>query len=421
MAGGDITTRNRQRQSIFCGGFSRAPQMADNLSKPQRTSRTNSALASKSCEDRIMLFGVLGHLVILAQLAAPLAAGAGADPLTVVKVANPTTHPTTQASALEITVKTESTSTTQPTETAASDKIDIIKVIEGKQILTADQLLKFGPWIGAVTELAWEVISFIPKLIVAVFIFFIFWLVYRAIRKIIRGAMKTAGVDESIRDMLLGIVKWTVLGFGLIVCCNQLGIPIVAMLTGVSIIGLAVGFAAQETLANFIAGIVIFWDRPFKLGDWVEVDGTFGQVQRITFRSTRLLNLDGETIVFPNTHMLANRVANHSAHPINRVNIAIGIAYKSSIDQARSILLGLIANDTRICSEPPPSVVVNECGDSSVNLLFRFWIKDEAIERSIRYEYLEKAKKAFDSNGIEIPFPHMQLLVDKPAVVNAAA
>ncbi len=362
----------------------------------------------------------VGHFVILAQLMSPLAAGtgsgSGADPLTVVKVASATTQPTTQsAGALEITLKTESGATTQPAETKADDKIDIVRVIEGKQILTADQLLKFGPWIGALTELAWEVISFIPKLIVAIFIFFIFWCIYRAVRKVVRGAMKKAGVDESIRDMLMGIIKWTILGFGLIVCCNQMGIPIVAMLTGVSIIGLAVGFAAQETLANFIAGVVIFWDRPFKLGDWVEVDSTFGQVLRITFRSTRLLNLDGETIVFPNTHMLANKVANHSTHPINRVNIAIGIAYKSSIDEARSPLLGLINNDSRICADPPPQVVVNECGDSSVNLLFRFWIKDEAIERSIRYEYLEKAKNAFDQNGIEIPFPHMQLLVDKNA------
>jgi small conductance mechanosensitive channel len=368
-----------------------------------------------------MLFGALGHLLILAQLTAPLAAGAGADPLTVVKVASVTTQPSTQASALEITVKTESASTTQPTDAASNDKIDLVKVIEGKQILTADQLLKFGPWIGALTQLAWEIISFIPKLIVAIFIFFIFWLIYRAVRKIVRGAMKTAGVDESIRDMLLGIVKWTILGFGLIVCCNQMGIPIVAMLTGVSIIGLAVGFAAQETLANFIAGIVIFWDRPFKLGDWVEIDGTFGQVQRITFRSTRLLNLDGETIVFPNTHMLANKVANHSTHPINRVSIRIGIAYKSSIDEARSTLLGLISSDSRICAEPPPQVVVNECGDSSVDLLFRFWIRDEAIERSIRYEYLEKAKKAFDAQGIEIPFPHVQLFVENTPAIDSIA
>jgi small conductance mechanosensitive channel len=103
------------------------------------------------------------------------------------------------------------------------------------------------------------------------------------------------------------------------------------------------------------------------------------------------------------------------------VNIQIGIAYKASIDDARAALLGLIKDDARICADPSPSVVVNECGDSSVNLLLRFWIKDEAIERSIRYEYLEKAKKAFDASGIDIPFPHMQLLVeDTPAIHSLA-
>src|SRR5207237_7371420 len=123
----------------------------------------------------------------------------------------------------------------------------------------------------------------------------------RAIRRFALGSMTRAKVDESIRDMLIALIRWTVMGFGIVIACNQLGIPIVAMLTGVSIIGLAVGFAAQETLANFIAGIVIFLDKPFRVGDWIEIENTFGQVRRVSFRSTRILNLDGEVIVLPNT------------------------------------------------------------------------------------------------------------------------
>jgi small conductance mechanosensitive channel len=233
--------------------------------------------------------------------------------------------------------------------------------------------------------------------------------------------MKKGEVDSSIRDLLGALIKWAVMGFGIVIACNQLGIPIVAMLTGVSIIGLAVGFAAQETLANFIAGIVIFLDKPLRVGDWVEADGTFGQVRRVTFRSTRLLTMDGEVVVIPNTQLLSSKLVNHSTNPINRVNIPIGIAYKASIDDARRTLLALTATDNRIVKQPAPEVVVKECADSSVNLLLRFWIEDEAIERKIGYEYIEKAKKALDAANIEIPFPHMQLFVESTPAVEALA
>jgi small conductance mechanosensitive channel len=285
---------------------------------------------------------------------------------------------------------------------ADPSKIDLFKVFRGEQKLTAEQLLEFGPWLTAIGSFLISVLAFIPRLIVAFFLLVVFWLIYRAIRRVIVGSMAKAGVDPSIRDML---------------ACNQLGIPIVAMLTGVSIIGLAVGFAAQETLANFIAGIVIFWDRPFQVGHWVDVDGTFGQVQRITFRSTRLLTGDGETVILPNTAMLNQKLINSTPHPIQRVRVPIGIAYKESIDDAREVLLATVIGDDRICADPEPLVVVTGCGASSVDLELRFWITDESIERRIGLEYIEKMKKALDAAGIQIPYPHMQLFLEETAAL----
>lgn len=308
----------------------------------------------------------------------------------------------------------------QPT-TAPIDayKIDIKKIFSGEQKLTTEQLLELGPWVQLATDLAVGVLSFIPRVIVALLLFFIFWLIFRGVRRVLMASMDRAHIDSSIRDMMVSLLKWATLGFGLVIAGNQVGIQIAALLTGVSIIGLAIGFAAQETLSNFIAGIVIFWDKPFRIGDWVEMDGVFAQVQRVTFRSTRLLNLDGETVLFPNTYVLSNKLTNHSTHPINRVSVAIGIAYKESIDKARETLLALPRGDDRICTDPAPEVVVNECADSSVNLLLRFWIRDESVERKIRYEYTEKSKKALDAASIEIPFPHMQLFLENTPAVTA--
>lgn len=291
------------------------------------------------------------------------------------------------------------------------------KIAQGQERVEAEQLIDPSFWREAINELAFWALGLIPRLIVAIVFLFLAWLVYRGIRKVIVGSLGR-NVDPSIRDMLGLLIKWCVMGFGLVIAFNQVGIPIAALLVGVSIVGLAVGLAAQETLANFIAGVVIFWDKPFKTGDWIEIDGTFGEVKRVTFRSTRILDLDGEVVIFPNTSMLSSKISNHSTNPINRVNVPIGIAYKESIDQARTVLLALVKDDPRVCRTPEPTVVVNQCADSSVNLLLRVWVEDESVERVLYYELMERAKKALDAAGIQIPFPHMQLFIEDTPALN---
>jgi small conductance mechanosensitive channel len=298
----------------------------------------------------------------------------------------------------------------------------LIQLAEGKQTATLHDMLQPGFWIDTIKELVVAAISFVPSLLGALLFLLIFWVVYRAVRRILTGAMQRANVDPSIRDMLVTLSKWVIMGFGVVIACNQVGIPIVAMLTGVSILGLAVGFAAQETLANFIAGVVIFWDKPFKVGDWITVEGTYAHMQRITFRSCRMLNLDGQVIILPNTSMLANKVANHTTHPLSRISIPVGITYESSITTARAALIKTVQGDPRIRAHPAPEVVVDKLSDSSVDLLLRFWIDDEKLERKIHYEYNEKAKLALDEAKVDIAYPHLQLLVSPaPAALPSKA
>jgi small conductance mechanosensitive channel len=322
--------------------------------------------------------------------------------------------PTTQPAAAQVAAKDS-----HQVETLAQvfAKTRVGQLVEGKKQVSLDEVRNPAFWLDTVRDLLVTALGFIPRLIVAGLFIAFFWLIYRTVRRLVLASLNAAHVDPSIRDMLGHLLKWSIMGFGFVIAGNQIGIQIAALLTGVSIIGLAVGFAAQETLANFIAGIVIFWDKPFKVGDWVELEETFGQVQRVTFRSTRILDNAGQIIVFPNTHMLSTRVSNHSSYPLTRVRVDIGIAYGESIDDARQVLLSIVQGDDRICQEPAPSVAVAECASSSVNLALYFWVEDESIERAMKGEYLEKAKKAFDQAGIQIPFPHMQLLLeDSPAL-----
>jgi len=177
--------------------------------------------------------------------------------------------------------------------------------------------------------------------------------------------------------------------------------------------GLALSFAAQDTVGNMISGIVIIIDRPFKEGDWVVVGSMHATVTSIRLRTTLFTTFDNETVVVPNKQISQERVINYTMTPNIRVKIPIGIAYKEKISEARAVLLETIKGDTRILSSPPPAVIVTDLGDSSVNLQLRFWIENPSDQYAFFWEYTEKCKEALDRSGIEIPFPHLQLFVEK--------
>lgn len=329
-----------------------------------------------------------------------------------------TTQPATQPAQVEITVKTQDGSSDLIEEFS---RTRLGQLADGKMKLSLDQVLEPTFWFETVRDMVYFVLGFIPRLIIAFLFLVFFWAVYRTVRKLVVGSLTAGKIDESIRDMLGHLIKWAIMGFGIVIACSQIGINIAGMLAGVSIIGLAIGFAAQESLANFIAGIVIFWDKPFKIGDWIEIDGELAQVNRVTFRSTRLSNLDNDVIVMPNTTMLNTKLINKSTNLITRASVPIGIAYKESIDKAREVLLAIVRDDPRIMKEPEPIVEVRACAASSVDLMLHFWIRDERYEDAMNWEFLEKAKKALDAAGIEIPFPHMQVLLEKTPAIDQLA
>ena len=341
----------------------------------------------------------LAHLLLIGHLALPGAA----DPISLLKPHVPAGNSQSGSSSRRIISDGLSQAFAHST---------LSKLFTGEKRLSPEELGHVEFWVSLIKEPLIAGIEFVPRLFVALIFLGFFWLIYRAVRRLILGSLGKANVDPSIRDMLGHLIKWTIMGFGLVIAFNQIGIQITALLTGVSIVGLAMGLAAQETLANFIAGIVIFWDKPFRIGDSIEIEGSSGTVQRVTFRSTRMLDGDGQIIVLPNTFVLAHKLSNGTANSRRRVTVEVGIAYRESINAARATMLSLTENDPRICQDPAPTVVVGDCAESCVKLLMRFWIRDKGMAGAIHSEYLERVKNAFDRAGIEIPYPHLQLVMD---------
>jgi small conductance mechanosensitive channel len=198
----------------------------------------------------------------------------------------------------------------------------------------------------------------------------------------------------------------------LVMAASQVGINVGAALAGIGVVGIAVGFAAQETIANMIAGFLIFWDRPFKVGDFITTQDKYGDVREITMRTTRIRTMENTYVVIPNKQIIGDMLVNHTLYGAVRVNVPVGIAYKERIAEARDVLLPAARSVAGVLETPAPQVVVIELGGSSVNLEVRVWTDDPAHERRLLFEVLEASKTALDSAGIQIPFPHLQLLVE---------
>lgn len=258
-----------------------------------------------------------------------------------------------------------------------------------------------------------EFVRWIPRLISGFVVLFIFWLIYRSFRYILIRGLQRANLSLTIIDLLTKVLKYLVFSIAILMMANQWGIEIVPLLSTLGVIGIAVGLAAQQTVANIISGIVILVSRPFQEGDWIRVEDVFGRVKKISLRSTHLITKDNLMVDFPNRIIVETKIINHTFNENIRLRIGVGIAYKEYIPKAQKVLLHVVKNDSRFLTEPAPKVVVAEIADSSINLELHVWIKNPNDEIPLSYELNLKIKLALDEAGIEIPFPHRQIFVEK--------
>lgn len=287
----------------------------------------------------------------------------------------------------------------------------------GEELSTAGRLLLEGDWGGVWTLTVDGVVktgaSLLPRLVSALFVGLALYVLYRfAIGAVDRVLDRSRGVGEGLHTMAVKTLRVVGLSFIALVALSQLGLNVSAVIAGLGIAGLAVGFAAQDSLSNFIAGLTILVDQPFRVGDWIKIGEMEGRVRAMTLRSTRILTRTREIVVIPNERMVKEAVTNQSGSLPLRVDIPFGVAYKEDLDETRRVVLEVVEGDSRVVPDPPADVVVTTLNSSSVDLLLRIHVRDAALSAPLRFEYTEKVRKALGKAGIEIPFPHLQLFVD---------
>lgn len=220
-------------------------------------------------------------------------------------------------------------------------------------------------------------------------------------------------VEVHARRPLLKLT-WFILVFtGIIIAAGVAGYGNIlrSLATIAAAATLAVGFAMQNVIRNFVAGVFIFTDRPFKIGDWIKWEGNEGIVKDISLRVTRVESFDNELLTVPNSELTENVVTNPVANNLLRLNFMFGIHYDADIHEATKIIIDEANEHPEILSDPEPSVRLVELADSSVGLRSRVWIENPTRSdfTKIRSEFVTSVKERFDEAGIVIPFPQRDL------------
>lgn len=243
----------------------------------------------------------------------------------------------------------------------------------------------------------------------------IYYVLWTSSGQIIHKVLQHYGLNASIEQLLKNILSVLLLVLGLASVMAQFGFDIVSLVAGLGIAGLAVGFAAQSTLANFIAGITILLEQSFQVGDWVNINDNEGRVVVIALRTTHVLTRDNITVIIPNSNVASSVVTNLTSKNFIRFDIRMRIAFEDDIEKAREVILQVLADSEVVLKRPETSATIDEIGEYGVFFIVRFWVKPAAVARmpKIKEGLREHIKNAFDAANISTPYPHMRLLMPK--------
>ncbi len=301
----------------------------------------------------------------------------------------------------------------QTTATAAD------KVAEtGKPLTATEQVLRYSQrGLDAVMDYA-------PKIAIAALIAFIGWRVANFLSKWVHRALANKAVDPSLRPFLGSVVDAAFKVALVVTLINYLGIPTASFVAVLGAAGLAVGLALSGTLQNFAGGVVLLIIRPFRVGDAIKTQNFEGKVNEIQIFQTVLVTADNLTVYIPNGKLVNESILNFSTAGTRRADLTFGIGYEDSIDKAREVLMRLIEEDGRILKNPAPSVIVQNLGDSTVDIQARFWVATNDHFK-VSCDMRERVKKTFDEEKISFPFPQVDYHIiehpAKPAVVEGDA
>ncbi|MES2723886.1 MAG: mechanosensitive ion channel domain-containing protein [Pseudomonadota bacterium] len=287
-----------------------------------------------------------------------------------------------------------------PAETAKADPVAPLTRALDAAVSGDPEMLR-----GLATVMA----AFSVRIVVAVIILAItLWAAKRVARVTERGMARFSRhtpADKTLADFVSALVKYVIIAIGLIAVLQQLGVQTTSVLAVLGAASLAIGLALQGTLGNVAAGVMILLQRPYRVGDRVELNGRQGVVSGLDLFNTRLLDYDGLTVYLPNGKVFGDMIVNVSQAGRRRIDLVFGVDYEDDLDVALELLLSIAGEDPRVLSSPAPWSKVTALADSSVSVNLRCWTTpDDWMDT--RFDLVKRVKEAFEAHGLSFPYPH---------------
>jgi len=232
------------------------------------------------------------------------------------------------------------------------------------------------------------------------------------IKSVVIKMMDRANVDPSLRTFLSSMIAVLLKVLVYITALGVMGVEMTSFIAILGAAGLAVGLALSGTLQNFAGGVMILLFKPYKVGDVIEAQGYVGAVKEIQIFTTILTTPDNKTVLIPNGPLATGSMINFSTQPTRRVDWVFGIGYGDDLDKAYTVLKRLIDADDKILKDPEPFMALHALADSSVNIVVRVWVNAPDYW-AVFFKMNEQVYKTFAKEGLSIPFPQMDVHVQK--------
>ena len=267
-------------------------------------------------------------------------------------------------------------------------------------------------WSELLTGILTSFIEFAIKLIAAIVLFGIALFLASFLSRKLEKFLTRRGVKEELKRLLTRLTRWSIWIGGGIWALSFVGFNVSAFIAGLGVTGLVLGFALQDISRNFTAGALLMLQEPFNFGDYIQVAGYEGTVTDIQLRATELLAPDGVKVLIPNGDVFTNTIRNFTKTNRRRVELTVGVAYDSDLEQVTRVALDAIREVPGLLNDPEPILFFHEFGDSAIVFSIRYWFdtteNDVFMARDIGVKAI---KTAFEREGIEIPFPIRTILM----------
>lgn len=288
------------------------------------------------------------------------------------------------------------------------DSVTNMNLGDLKAVVTGENTL-FKDALSGLLDLT---VAFVPKLLGCILVLWVGFKLIKLLKKALTKMLDRRNAESTLKGFLTSLVDVLMKVMLIIMAMDIIGIKATSFIAVLGAAGLAIGMALQGTLQNFAGGVIILLLRPFKVGDYIEVGSFKGYVKEIRIFHTLIRPFNGRIIIVPNSELATKSLINHTKDNVIRLDVVASVAYGTDLDKARQVIQSVIDNDPLILKDPMPKFCVSELNSSSVDYSLWLWTTvDDYWTLWMRIR--ENIYKAFAENGISIPFPQLDVHLDK--------